>query len=64
MAGSFADPPIEVLWPSHMVDRLPLEQLGQLRRVCRHLGGSSKPADEAPQFHYRIVCREVMLSCF
>ncbi|CAK9047875.1 Peptidyl-prolyl cis-trans isomerase D (PPIase D) (40 kDa peptidyl-prolyl cis-trans isomerase) (Cyclophilin-40) (CYP-40) (Cyclophilin-related protein) (Estrogen receptor-binding cyclophilin) (Rotamase D) [Durusdinium trenchii] len=33
--ASSADLPTEVLWPAHMVDKLPLQQLSQLSRVCR-----------------------------
>ncbi|CAK9047931.1 unnamed protein product [Durusdinium trenchii] len=35
--ASSADLPTEVLWPAHMVDKLPLQQLSQLSRVCRSL---------------------------
>ncbi|CAK9083377.1 unnamed protein product [Durusdinium trenchii] len=40
MAASFADLPTQALWPSHMarmVDKLPMQQLSQLHRVCRSL---------------------------
>ncbi|CAK9033477.1 Putative TPR repeat-containing protein R856 [Durusdinium trenchii] len=43
MAGSLAGLPTEVLWPSHMVERLPLQQLSQLRRVCRSLNQTCGP---------------------